>query len=100
MSPFFFVLIGPILIFLLIWVGATAYRLYYPERALPLEGRSPARRTEPSEEGGYVPVGVREIRADQRRKQRREDVTIYNYAWGGSQGVPEAWHEDLWRRRN
>lgn len=100
MSPFFFVLIGPILVFLLIWVGATAYRLYYPDRPVPFEGHSMARRTERSEEGGYVPVGVREIRADQRRKQGREDVTIYNYAWGGSQGVPEDWHEDLWRRRN
>lgn len=100
MSPLFFVLIGPILVFLLIWVGATVYRLYYPERPLPFEEDSVVKRERATEGGTPVPVGVREIRADQRRERRQEDVTVYNYAWGGSEGVPEEWREDLWRRRN
>lgn len=100
MSPLFFVLIGPILVFLMIWVGATVYRLYYPERPLPFEEESVVQRERATMEGKSVPVGVREIRADQRRARRQEDVTIYNYAWGGSEGVPEEWREDLWRRRN
>jgi hypothetical protein len=100
MSPLFFVLIGPILVFLIIWVGATVYRLYFPERPLPFEQDPVVKRERATLEGESIPVGVREIRADQRRERRQEDVTVYNYAWGGSEGLPEEWHEDLWRRRN
>lgn len=100
MSPLFFVLVGPILLFLVIWVGATVYRLYYPERPLPFEEDPVMKRERATVEGDSVPVGVREIRADQRRERRQKDVTVYNYAWGGSEGVPEEWREDLWRRRN
>lgn len=99
MSPLFFVLVGPILVFLLIWVGATVYRLYYPQHSLPFEN-DPVQRRQDAGDGGCVPVGVREIRADQRRERRQEDVTVYNYAWGGSEGLPDEWREDLWRRRN
>lgn len=100
MSPLFFVLVGPILVFLIIWVGATVYRLYFPERALPFEQSPVMQRERARMEGESVPVGVREIRADQRRERRQENVTVYNYAWGGSEGLPEEWREDLWRRRN
>lgn len=100
MSPLFLVLIGPILVFLFIWVGATVYRLYFPDKPLPFEESAVVQRAEATADGKHVPVGVREIRADQRRQRRNEDVTIYNYAWGGSEGVPESWREDLWRRRN
>lgn len=101
MSPLFFVLVGPLLVFLLIWAGAAAYRLYFPERPLPFVDESAARwrrSTVEGEEG--VPVGVRDIRADQRRERRQEDLTIYNYAWGASEGVPDSWREELWQRRN
>lgn len=100
MSPFFLVLVGPILVFLFIWVGATAYRLYFPETPLPFEESEVAKREQATYQGNRVPVGVREIRADQRRRRRQENVTIYNYAWGASEGVPESWREDIWRRRN
>jgi len=100
MSPLFFVLVGPILVFLVIWAAAAAYRLYFPERAVPFAQSDTVWRAEATAEGEYVPVGVREIRARQRRERRQEDVTIYNYAWGASKGVPEAWKEDLWHRRN
>jgi hypothetical protein len=100
MSPLFFVLVGPILVFLVIWAAAAAYRLYFPERAFPFAKGDTMWRAEAMADEEYVPVGVREIRARQRREQRQEDVTIYNYAWGASEGVPEAWKEDLWHRRN
>jgi len=100
MSPLFFVLVGPILVFLLIWAGAAVYRLYFPEHPLPFAEDDVARRAQASPDGEAVPVGVREIRADQRRERRQEDVTIYNYAWGTSEGVPDSWKKDLWRRRN
>lgn len=100
MSPLFFVLVGPILVFLLIWAGAAVYRLYYPEHPLPFKQDSVFKRAQATSNGDCVPVGVREIRADQRREGRRENVTIYNYAWGASEGVPESWREDLWQRRN
>jgi len=100
MSPLFFVLVGPILVFLMIWAGAAVYRLYYPEYPLPFGDHDVVKRAEATSQGERVPVGVREIRADQRRERRQENVTIYNYAWGASEGVPESWKEDLWKRRN
>ena len=100
MSPLFFVLVGPILVFLLVWAGAAVYRLYFPEHSLPFRGDPVAERAQATAEGECVPVGVREIRADQRRERREENVTIYNYAWGASEGVPDSWREDLWKRRN
>lgn len=100
MSPLFFVLVGPILVFLVIWAAAAVYRLYFPERTLPFAQDDVAWRAEAASRGEYVPVGVREIRARQRREGHQEDVTIYNYAWGASEGVPESWKEDLWHRRN
>jgi len=100
MSPLFFVLVGPILVFLMIWAGAAVYRLYYPEYPLPFGDDDVVKRAEAPSQGERIPVGVREIRADQRRERRQENVTIYNYAWGASEGVPESWKEDLWKRRN
>lgn len=100
MSLLFAVLVGPILFLLLVWVGATVYRLYNPQRPLPFEQDPVAKREEATAEGTSVPVGLREIRADQRRHRRQTDADQYHYAWGGSEGLPEAWHESLWRRRN
>jgi len=100
MSPLFFVLVGPLLFVLLVWVAATAYRLYNPERPLPFEEDPVVQREEASAQGQAVPVGVREIRADQRRQRRQSDVTEYRYAWGRSEGLPKGWQDDLWRRRN
>jgi hypothetical protein len=96
----FATLIGPILFFLFVWVVATAYRLYFPEQPLPYEKDPVVIREKATAQGESVPVGVREIRADQRRNQRHKTPESYHYAWGGSDGFPEAWQEDLWRRRN
>jgi hypothetical protein len=98
----FVTILGPILVFLLTWVAATVYRLYFPEEPLPFEKDPIVLRERATNAGESIPVGVREIRADQRRKRRKATITRvdYHYAWGGSDGFPEAWHEDLWRRRN
>lgn len=100
MSPLFFVIVGPVLVFLLTWAAATAYRIYYPERSLPFEMDTLLERGSARSDGKRVPVGVREIRAEARRERRQEDITIYNYAGGAAEGVPESWREDLWQRRN
>lgn len=100
MSPLFFLIVGPVLVFLLIWTAATAYRICYPEHSLPLKMDSVLEPAQRRAEGSSVPVGVRDIRANQRRERQEEDVTIYNYVGGAGDGVPESWREDLWQRRN
>lgn len=88
----------PTLFVLITWVVATAYRIYFPEKVLPIEeemltiGRRPAPVREPAL------VGVREIREEQRRMQ--EGHIRYYYTSGYSHGVPAAWIEELWQRRN
>lgn len=100
MSFLFLLLIGPVLFLLLLWVGATVYRLYHPEHPLPFEEDPVVKRERATAEGTPIPVGVREIRADQRRTYRQSDTGEYHYAWGGSDGIPESWHQQLWNRRN
>lgn len=93
--------VGPVLFFLLTWVVATVYRLYFPEQPLPLESNPVVVRQRAAANGKSVSVGVREIRADQRWAQRNKVAQSgYHYAWGGSDGFPEIWYEDLWQRRN
>lgn len=97
----FVTLIGPLIFFLVTWAIATAYRLYFPERPLPFEQDPVMKRRRATANGRSVAVGLREIRADER--QRRREATRqhhYHYAWGGSDGFPEEWEEDLWHRRN
>lgn len=92
---------APILFFMLAWVAATAYRLYFPDRPLPLAEDAVALRRRRAALGGHVPVGVREIREDQRRYLRQQARALYHYAGSASaEGLPPAWKEDLWRRRN
>lgn len=99
MYVLFAVLVGPVFALLLAWVGATVYRLYNPEHPLPFEEDPVMHRERARAEGRAVPVGVREIREDQRRacRQRAKD---YHYAWGVSEGIPGDWRDELWRRRN
>jgi hypothetical protein len=101
MLLFLVAIVGPIFIFLLTWVVATAYRLYFPEQAAPFEEDPVMVREQARKQGLSVPVGVREIRADQRRQRRLQRAqTAYHYAWGGSDGLPASWRDDLWQRRN
>ncbi|WP_051141312.1 hypothetical protein [Salisaeta longa] len=94
-------IVGPIALFLMAWVVATAYRLYFPEEPQPYHQHPVMIRERARAAGRAVPVGVREIQADQRYKRRREEAVVqYHYAWDSSDGFPEAWREELWARRN
>jgi len=99
MSPIFFILVGPIFVVLLVWVGATVYRLYRPQRPYPYGKSSMENRENAKAEGRAIPVGVREIRAE-RRHRRKDAETEYEYVWGRSEGLPESWEHDVQRRCN
>lgn len=89
----------PIVFCMLTWVVATAYRLYFPDKPLPLENELTfISRAESTTVDLPVPVGVREIKEDQRR--RSGAGCSYCFAHGISNGVPSGWLEDMWRRRN
>ncbi|MEX0600809.1 MAG: hypothetical protein WD021_03280 [Rhodothermales bacterium] len=95
-----FIVAAPILFCMLTWVAATVYRLYFPEKPLPLDRQlSIVSRWEPSAPEMPVPIGVREIKEDQRRR-RRSRATHYQFANGLSNGVPSDWLEDVKQRRN
>lgn len=96
----FAALVASTFFLLLIWAGATVYRLYHPENPRPFGEPSFLQRETPTAKGERVPVGIREIRADQRRKRRKQNEGVASYTWGRSEGVPDPWFEDLWRRRN
>lgn len=101
MFVLFVTLIGPLIFFMLTWAIATAYRLYFPERPLPFDQDPVMLRWRSAARGKGMPVGVREIQADQRHRRRKAArERSYHYAWGGSDGFPAQWEEDLWRRRN
>lgn len=91
---------GSTVLLLALWAGVTVYRLYNPENPHPFEGHSfvPNPTAGPDEE--RMPVGIREIRADQRRLRHEQGGMEGSYVWGHSEGVPEEWVEDLRRRRN
>lgn len=92
-------LVGAAFFVLLVWAGGMVYRLYNPEHPRPFEEHPVVQRERATARGERVPVGVREIRADQRRK-RRNGNSRGGYVWGRSEGIPAAWREDLWIRRN
>ncbi|GAB5518494.1 MAG: hypothetical protein RhofKO_07450 [Rhodothermales bacterium] len=90
----------PILFFMLTWVLVTAYRLLKPEEPLPYEYDAAFLRQQASQAGYSMPVGVREIREDQRHARRMTYQQEYEYHGTPTALLPEAWREDLWRRRN
>ncbi len=90
----------PVFLFLLTWAVVTACRLLAPERPQPFERDPVAVRQQAAARGEHVPVGVREIREDQRLVYGEHARARYHYAGGASAGLPPIWMEDLWRRRN
>ena len=90
----------PILFFMLTWVVVTACRIFYPEKPLLIERSEAAVRRRVTRKGASVPVGVREIREDQRNYQRRSPQESYHYEHGDSEGLPLCWYEELHHRRN
>ena len=99
MHVLFLLLVAPLFFFLLTWAVATVYRLYFPERSLPLpaDAMKPRRRRRPAA-GEHMLVGAREIREDQRRE--RDGPVPYRYAGFPSGQLPEDWKRALHRRRN
>lgn len=91
---------GSTFLLLLLWAGVTVYRLYNPEDPHPFENHTFVPRQTARNEEKRMPVGIREIRAEQRRKRREQEEVEISYRWGYSEGVPEEWVEDLWHRRN
>lgn len=97
MHALFLLLVAPLFVFLLTWVVATVYRLYFPEHPLPLRSGPVQVRRRRTAAGEQEPVGVREIREDQR--QERPPVA-YQYAGFPTGRLPDDWERDLHQRRN
>ncbi len=100
MYIFFFLIALPLLLCMVAWAVVTAYRIFRPTQPLPFERDPVIVRQKVAASGAGVPVGVREIREDQRYHQQAPYRPSYRYAFGGSEGLPPAWKDDLWLRRN
>ena len=96
----FAIIAVPILFFMLTWVVVTACRIFFPEKPQVVERSATMMRRRASEEGVSIPVGVREIREDQRHQFIQSTDSSYFYAHGDSEGLPLSWFEDLHDRRN
>ena len=96
----FAIVIVPILFFMLTWVVITACRLFFPTPP-PVIGQDPGElRRIATREGYSVPVGIREIREDQRFLSNQSQEVFYHYEYGDSEGLPLSWYEELINRRN
>ena len=97
----FLVVFVPVAFMMLVWAVATACRLYFPRRPLPFfDDAEVYRRWRHEARARSLPVGVREIRAAQLRVHRERVRHRVDYVVGDTAGLPKAWHEDLWARRN
>lgn len=93
----------PALIFMAIWTVVTALRLLRPERSLPVMRNGVVERRAAGARGEALGVGFREIREDLKARQRAQtqEKTGAPDPVGEKAGrIPEAWLEDLYRRRN
>ena len=85
---------------MLTWLVATAYRIYFPEKPLPLEKKVEPFLQRPIKSQEPVSIGAREIKENQRRTRQVRVDSLYSYTPGFSSGVPTDWLEQMWRRRN
>jgi len=90
----------PILFMMLTWVLVTAYRILKPEDPLPYEYDAAFLRQQATQAGHSMPVGVREIREDQRHARRMSFQQAYEYHGMPTAVLPESWRDDLWLRRH
>jgi hypothetical protein len=90
----------PILFFMLTWVVVTACRIFFPEKPLLIDRDAAIMRRRATEDGASVPVGIREIREDQRFLNHQGAPSTYHFAHGDSEGLPLSWFEELRDRRN
>lgn len=89
----------PVLFVVLVWAVVTAYRILSPEEEQPLVPDEAQVRAEETQRGHPVRVGAREIRADIRFWQRCHSAR-YCYDDHASDGLPEAWWDDVAHRQN
>ena len=90
----------PILFFMMTWVVVTACKLFFPsDEAEAVEDPGKIRHYA-TREGYSIPVGVREIREDQRYFTDHVRQGEYHYEYGDSEGLPVTWYEELMNRRN
>jgi hypothetical protein len=95
-----FVLVAiPVIILVVVWAAVSAFRLYFPERPLPLLPDDVLIREKARLNGEAVAVSALDIREDLRRK-KHEALVTYQYAGTATAHVPEPWIADLHRRRN
>ena len=92
---------GPILFVMAVWTVVSMYRIMRPEEPQsPYLDESNFEITlDPAREP--VLIGARSIRDTGRRRNRVLALTApYEYLDGHSDGIPEAWWEDVVARRN
>lgn len=89
----------PLLFFVATWMVVTVCRLYTPTSAAVQDDSLWAFVRQQSLREP-LPVGARQIREDQRRYQRTLAGEPYQFLVGASEGLPQAWQDDLWQRRN
>lgn len=92
-------LVGLTVLVLFVWAGTMVYRLYNPECPRGFDESAIVRRERATAGEKLIPMGVEEVRTDRRRELRTLDQRR-GYVFGCSGGIPEAWHRDLWDRRN
>ena len=91
-----FAVAAPAILLMAVWAGVMAFRLLFPEDALPLDPA--ARRQRATARGEMVPVRLRDIIEDQ---EARRAVAARAAADDGAGGpAPNPLFDDLWLRRN
>ncbi|HRK73547.1 MAG TPA: hypothetical protein PLL64_04685 [Rhodothermales bacterium] len=98
---FLFVLMfAPVFFIILAWFLTSVFRIYFPEKMLPIHYDPAWRRREATQKGLMVPVGVQDIFEDQQRLRRERPPVYYEYDGVSSDGFPSEWECELWERRN
>lgn len=90
----------PTAFFMLVWVTASAYRLYFPDRPVPFFEQHVAWPPHGKRYDRTTLIGVRDIRAAQQRHHRERVRVPYEYVVGEEDGLPDDWMTELWERRN
>ncbi len=85
---------------LLAWAIVTGFKIWGVEEEAESQRLAMALRQELARAGSSVPVGAREIRQDQEHAESFQSLLTYERWPDGSTGVPPAWFNDLWMRRN
>lgn len=95
-----FLLFASILLVVVLWAVVCLCRICFPDRPAPLTNNPVEVRRELTEKGEAVPVGVHEIREDQRYLHTHRQVAEYSYERDVYANLPAAWWDDLRQRCN